>query len=441
MLDKLNKSTKMAAAIYVCIFILLLVCNVLSLYIVDDYRYLFSFTDFERIESLPQILTSMRGHRYSMNGRLIAHSLVQFFGMLPMWLFDVVNSLVFVLQTALICKIARGTASRSNLLLIAVFCATWLFEPVFGQVNLWQDGACNYLWSIVLSFLFLWPFMNEFLYDKPIKTTAGKVCFLLLSFAAGGYSETVSAAAIFMAMLFVGLQMLCGKKKCKPIWALSLVFAFLGYISIYTAPAQWREKSAEMSVAALLRNFANVAGMYWSLFSVCLCAFLILLVLNLADKTEKKRVLLALVFFAGSLAANFIMTFASYYTSRSAVGAFAFLLTADAILLQPLLQKNRYKVLLTGALAILMLATVPALVTGVQDIGATYQYMRENETYIYECRENGILDIEVPLFPVSTKYSEAYDAKYLDTEDPMTWPNDSMAKYYEVNSLIGVYPE
>lgn len=439
--DKRKRSQCLAAALYLCIFLFLLVLNGLSPYIADDFRYLYSFNDFERIESIPQIITSMRAHRYNMNGRLVAHTLVQIFGMLPLWLFDVVNALLFTLQIALIHQLARGDAPRSNGLLLALFCGAWLFCPAFGQVNLWQDGACNYLWSTVLALLYLHPFVEEYLYDRPIRTRFGKFCFLCLSFGAGAYSETVSAAAFGMSVLLVILLLAHRRRRFRPIWGEAIVISFLGYISIYLAPAQWREKSAEMTLPVLLNNFVNVALQYWNLLGVLLIVFLLALVLNLLIRTDRKRIFLALVFFAGSLAANFIMLFASYYTDRSAVGAFTFLLAADAILIYPLLGCKKYKPLLILGFVLTLAATAPALVAGVRDIHDTYTHLQENEAYIYECKEQGILDVQVPVFTASTKYSEATGSIYLNTEDPTTWPNDAMTKYYELKSLLGVILE
>lgn len=67
--------------------------------------------------------------------------------------------------------------------------------------------------------------------------------------------------------------------------------------------------------------------------------------------------------------------------------------------------------------------------------------MKQNEAYIYACKEKGILDIEVPMISGSTKYSVGGSNKYLDTEDAAMWPNYSMSYYYGVNSIIGVISE
>lgn len=433
-----KRSAWVSVTIYLFVFLFVLILNGLSPYIADDFRYLYSFNDFERIESIPQVITSMRAHRYNMNGRLVAHTLVQVLGMLPMWFFDILNAAMLVLQGALLHKIARGRSPRSNKVLMSIFCCIWLFCPAFGQVNLWQDGAVNYLWSAVFALLYLMPFIEEYLYGKAIETGFGKFCFLCLSFGMGAYSETVSAAAIGMSILLVFLLLVFRRHRLKPLWLIAIIIATLGYLSIYTAPAQWREKSAEMTFPVLLNNFLSVAAQYWQLLGVLLVIFAVALVLNLLVRTDSRRVLLALVFLAGSLAANFIMMFASYYTDRSAVGAFVFLLAADAVLIYPLLGCGKFRLWLVVGFLALCTAMGPALYLGVTDICDTYTHLTQNEAYILQCREQGILEIEVPLFTASTKYSEAFGSVYLNTDDPNSWPNDAMIKYYAVHSLLGV---
>lgn len=429
-----------AGGYYLCIFLLMLFLNILTLYISDDFRYLYSFYDYERIESLPQIIMSMRAHRYSMNGRIVVHTLVQIFGMFPMWVFDIVNSGIFVLQVALMHKLAKGEMSRNPIVILMIFCGIWLFCPVFGQVNLWQDGSFNYLWGSVLSLFFLQFYAEKYWNNKNIQTLQGKICFILLSFGVGAYSETASATSIFMAVILLALSVFERRRKCEAFWLASVLVAFLGYITIYLAPAQLRQKSAEMTMSALLSNFMNISMKYWSIMGVLLCAFIVTLVLNIRMKTERRRICLAMVFLVGSLAAHFILVFAQYYVPRSSSAAMVYILAADAILLYPLLDVQRKKLCTILCTAILSLATVPSLGFGICDIVDTYYQMKENEAYIYECRAAGIMDVEVPIIISETNYSVANSGRYLK-EDPTTWPNEAMAVYYGVDSLTGIYEE
>lgn len=434
-LNKLNRSPKVEAVLYGLIFVVMLVFNMLSPYIMDDYKYMFSFADDTRLESLSQLIPSLIGHASHMNGRLVAHGWVQLFALMPLWVFDIVNSLMFVLQMALLCRIARCGREKSNLMIPVIFCVLWLFEPVFAQANLWQDGACNYLWSIVFCLLFILPFTEDYLWEKDIKTPLAKVGFVLFSFLSGAFSETISAAVIFMAGLLILLMVFAEKRKLRIWWIAAVAVAFLGYVSIYLAPAQWVEKATEMHPRILLSNFVTVAGYFRSQFWVLVCAFVILLAMYVTRKENSSRTwMLACVFFAGALAAHFILILANYYTPRSSIGAFALLAAADLILLYAQLDDLKNRVSVASAIVILILAMIPEFFAGVLDISLTYIQLTKNEAYIYECKENGILDVQLPLIESSTKYSIANGRKYLD-EDPSEWPNYSMADYYGVNSI------
>lgn len=435
-----NKNVYTVIGIYAGVFFLLLACNMLTPYAVDDYRYIFSFYDGKPIASLWDIVMSMRVHRYHMNGRIAAHTLVQIFAMLPLWVFDIVNAFMYVLQLVLLYKIARCNDQRSNLVLFALACGAWVVCPAFGQVILWQDGACNYLWSGVFALLYLLPYIELYMRGKNVQTIFGRIVFVCLAFFMGAYSETVSAAAIFMSMLLMGLVFLQKKKKTAIYYA-GMVFATLGYLFIYTAPAQWREKAAQMNISVLLANFVNVAMQYWHLLGILLVLYIILLVLNIKWKTDQRRIFLSLIFFAGSLAANFIMMFASYYTTRSAIGAFVFLMGAVAILLHPAVSCIREKWFPVLMVAVIVMGTIPSLGNGMYDIWQTYQQMTENEAYIIQCAEEGIMDVELPNINSQTKYSAINGLKYLDTETPDIWPNKYMAIYYGVDSIIGVNPD
>lgn len=444
MKKKWNQSSKVSAAVYLAVFAFLFICNGLTLYMGDDYSYRYCFTDGRLIESVSQIIHSMRGHRYNMNGRLVAHALVQLLGMVPLWTFDVLNAGMFTAQLALIMKISRGeSGQRNNLFLLAVFAALWLFTPVFGQVCLWQDGSVNYLWSVVFGLAYLIPHIRYYSRGDTIKSGVQKVLYLCLAFGTGAYSETVSAAVIFMAAVLMVLGYREHREKKTFFGLISLAVAFLGYLSIYTAPAQWRAKAAGGSISLLWENFLLASSMYWKLLWVLLIAFVILLTWNLLIKTEKRTLVLALVFFAGSLAANYILIFASWYIDRSAIGAFVFLLTADTILMRPLLCRQNCLKSANAVLVCLLLAAAPKLWTGTTDIYDTYLEFRANEEWICQSRDEGIMDVVVPLAVSETKYSENFGPGvfYLDVTSSGNWPNVDMARYYGIASLTAIMPQ
>lgn len=140
---RINRSNKVAYAIFAGIFLLLFLCNSLSMYVADDFQYMYSYATNERITRFSQIFPSMVVHTQQMNGRFVSHFLAQLFLMLPKFIFNVINSFFFTMLVFIIYKLAR-IKQENNFLLIGIFASVWLLVPEFGQVVLWLDGACNY---------------------------------------------------------------------------------------------------------------------------------------------------------------------------------------------------------------------------------------------------------------------------------------------------------
>ena len=145
-------------ALSILIVALLFVLNHFMPMFADDYSYSFSFLTDERITSIRQILPSQMAHYHKVNGRIVTHTLAQFFLMMGKTAFDIVNSVATLALLFLIYFHACGTfrnfsISRFSMIAMLLFLET----PDFGQSYLWLVGSCNYLFTFVLVLLFLIP--------------------------------------------------------------------------------------------------------------------------------------------------------------------------------------------------------------------------------------------------------------------------------------------
>ena len=439
-MKKLNHSNKCTTVFFILVFLLMFVCNFFTGMLADDYSYCFSYSTGERITNIMQIFTSLRAHADYMNGRLVAHFWAHLFLMLPSWIFDIVNSFMFTLQIFVMYKISIILPGKkhNNMLIPLIFGCIWIFQPVFGQVNLWLDGACNYLWAISFGLIFIMPYVNLYIKNQPIKNIALQVLFPIFSLLFGAHSENASSAFIFMAMLFLVLTFIYVNKKIPVVYFISIATAVLGYISIYRSPAQIEKKAADFSLMALRNNFAYCFEVFKE-FWILLAIFVVLFVLCVYLKTEKKGILLSLVFFLGGMASHFIMTFAGYYADRSAFCVVALLTLAVAILFNQLTYTS-FDILLICILAVLMLPLAHHVVYGVNDIYNTHLQMQANIEHIYESKENNELDVTINMINSKTAYSAALGMHYADPDSTESWPNPAIANYYGVNSIIGYYP-
>lgn len=440
---QLLRSKKCALLLLLGVFLFMWVCNTFTLEVADDFTYHFSFRTKERITNVFQIFPSMLSHAKFMNGRTVAHFWAQLFEMLPKWIFNLVNSAVFTLQIGLLCRIgtmtAHGETRRNNALIVIAFSLIWLFQPAFGQVNLWLDGACNYLWAGFAGLAFLLPFVREYLSGKSLHKPWHRVLLCIFGFFCGAHSENGSAAVIFMAMLLVLLGGVFEKRRPSSVSIWAMAAAVLGYITIYLSPAELSKKGSELNLITLRRNFVDCLNMLKSVW-LLLGVAAVLFALACLCRVERRHLILAAVFATGALAGNFIMAFASYYEKRSAFCVIVFLVCAVLILANQLWE-TKHKTLLCCALAVCLLPTSYHMMVGANDIYEVYCQMKANETHIYACREQGIMDIEIGLLRIKTGYCAPYALKYVDASDPETWPNDSMARYYGVNSIIGKHKD
>jgi hypothetical protein len=74
-----KRKTMFRGIVLVVLFGLMLALNWLTPLISDDYRYLYSFADGERITAVSQIVPSQIAHYQTINGRVITHTLCQLF--------------------------------------------------------------------------------------------------------------------------------------------------------------------------------------------------------------------------------------------------------------------------------------------------------------------------------------------------------------------------
>lgn len=421
--------------IFLAIFAFMLICNILTLKIADDYSYSFSFATGERIANLKDIFISLKEHAVSVNGRLIAHFFAHFFLMLPSIVFDIVNTLMFVLQIFLICKICKVRNDKFNIfVLVTFFCMIWMYVPAFGQVYLWLDGACNYLWSIVLGLLYIIPYMNEFCNTKSSQKTFSKICFVFFSFFMGGYLENSSPAFIAMSIIFVALCRFYQHKKVQGYQVSAIIVASIGYIGIYLSPAQWQNKSDGFGFGALRQRFINALNVYKNLTAL-LVFFVILLVIAISVKIQIHYIIVAIVFFVGSVCSNFIMILALYYPERCAICPTILLITAVGVLMVPVLE-TRFTITCRCGMAILLLLTTYEIFIGANDIYETFRYMQANETIIVQERDSSATEVRLLLRTPETKYSVLYGLVYLSgDQNADVWPNCHMAKYYGVESI------
>lgn len=433
--ERINRSRLLMFGSLLCMFLIMLFCNIKTNLLADDFMYCFSFADNSRIDNIWDIFPSMAAHRHSMNGRLISHFLVQMFLMLPLWIFKVLNSLVLVAEVYLVYRLANMKRERSNLLLACIFGCIWFFTLNFGQVILWLDGSINYLWATFFSLSFLSVYITKFMDGRDIKPLPLRLLFVLAGFLVGAYSENCSSTVIFAGVCFMLLSRFIKKQKVSPYLWLAILAAFCGFLFMMSAPAEIANKSSQFTLSNLFDNFITALEMYRRIW-LLLAVYAALAAAAYFCRIDMESQILAFMLMLSSLASVFVLTFASFFPERSAYIGTLLIIAADAVLFAALFQ-SRLNALMVSLGLICLMASFYRGAVGVQDIIKTNYFLTENENHIIACREDGIMDVEVYRVYSKTGYCAIEGLGYLNTEVADSWPNKYMAAYFGVDSIIG----
>ena len=433
---KLNASKALMLLALAFMYLVMLYCNLKTNLLADDFMYCFSFADGSRMESLSQLIPSMAAHRLTMNGRLISHGLVQISLMLPLLVFKLLNSAVLVAEVYLVYRIANKGRAANTLLLLCIFGCIWIFTLNFGQVILWQDGSVNYLWATFFSLLYLTVYIRKFMYGRDISSLPLRILYVLAAALIGAYSENCASTVIFLSCCFLLLSRFLKRQKISPYLWLAVLAALCGFAFMMTAPAQIANKSSQFTVSNIFDNFVTAIDMYRRIWTP-MVVYAALAALAYSRRLDRDTQILAALFMLGSLAAVFVLTFASFFPERSAYIGTLLIIAADAVLFAGLFNELQLRPFMLALASVCIMAAAYKGSIGVQDIVKTNYFLTENEKQIIACREEGIMDVEVYRVYSSTGYCALEGLGYLNTEEADSWPNKYMAAYFGVDSIIG----
>ena len=431
-LRELDRSPRAWDITCLVISMLMLALNRLTPYICDDFTYDLNFLTGEPLDSIFEIIPSMYAHSFSMNGRLISHGLAQVFMLLSPGVFDVVNTAVFV---GTLWLMHRLCGSESALLLACSFCLLWLLMPVFGQVVLWQVGAVNYFWSLTALLLFIAPELVRFLEGRVLLwRNWHRAAFCVYGFFFGWYNEIASFVGICMVPCLILLGRWLNKDKIRLHRLLPVLFAVLGYAVMLSMPAQASNKSGGLTAALLVRRFAVCSGMLVKYLLPLLIPLALILFFKF-DSLPRKKLILSGLFALAGVCANYMPLAASYYPERCLCTPVLLLIMA---LLFPLSEfaKREYRMNFCPVCAVVICLSAPFILTGSADIVSCHRQHAQREQTIAAAVDAGERDVTANVVIPQTRWSGYWGVRDL-TDDPDTWPNHDMARYYGLDSLIG----
>lgn len=452
---------------YATFFLFYFILNVFTpLSFGDDYVYSFIWEGHSiyeplsenaiRVSSLKDLFTSQVLHYYTWSGRIVSHILAQFFLWIGKNVFNVCNAFASILLVAEIywCShkgIIKNTANVETLCVI--FFALWAFSPGFGDVFLWLDGACNYLWTTVILLGFILPYIRRY-YSASEGIQQDNIYSLLMFFGgiiAGCTNENVVCWVILMLAVLVFRVWKNG--NVEHALYCGMAGLVIGYALLMVAPG---------NMARLLTEKSGYNWFTWSGFAVKVALFILLLLYfqiflwlfnlrslhTLGGKAHKKNealgkeVMLIKILCAASFGMTFMMLFSPNFLPRSAFPGSVFLIIAACILLRI---QDEYAIILISKRIKRVVCVVGMLffvITTVATFYGTYYYGEQVRDIVAKVKasdyaKNSVINVSSirPVHDVINKASYYHLNFFKMSADEKDWRNVSFARYYGIKGI------
>ncbi len=189
-IEKFSKFIKISAKIglILLIFASVLILNHSVMLSPDDYTYSWvQGSNMERVDGIDDCIKTGKFLYNNWTGRIIPHVLVGIFRNMNPLIFEVINSLVFMLFIILITKVLNKKSGFLSILSVFGYLA---FSMMFGEKFAWISGALNYLWPSTFMVILIYYFYNYYIGEKDLNVL-GKIALILFAFITGFSHENI----------------------------------------------------------------------------------------------------------------------------------------------------------------------------------------------------------------------------------------------------------
>lgn len=443
---KMNHQTKALFALILAGGVFL-VLNFLTPYVADDWSYSGS-------TGLIDVFRQEYTHYFHTNGRSMAHILARFFLMYPKPVFNLANSIVYVIFTYLI--FLHGTYGMKLDLYHKIVCYLLIHLMLFiyvlnwGQVFLWLDGACNYLWTCTWMLFYLLPFRIYFSLEGKEREWISRwwmIPGMLLAGAIAGWcNENTSGGVILLTILFLLYFFLKKRKTHRWMWA-GLSSSMITFMIMLLSPGNAHRRTYFVDNRAwynqLIDHFLTLTNRYWETHRYLLIVFIIVLVFLLQQKMIQDKVCLLGMYGIVSAGICYALAFSPVTGGRPFFGSSIFLILAVILSLACLLEADsRSKIAVNAYFGVLLCFATINFLNGFADIAYYKVHSDRRDAFVKQQRENGYTNLVVnELSPKpKTKYNAAWGLSDL-LNDPKDWPSTAYARYYGADTVTAVSNE
>lgn len=306
------------------IFVSMLILSHSVLLSPDDYNYTFvqGTNNTQRVDSISNAIQTAKFFYNNWTGRIIPHVLIGIFRNLPSLVYEISNSIIFLVFIIFITKVLNKKTSFLSIVGVFGYLA---FSMMFGEKFAWISGSFNYLWPCTFLVIFIYYFYNYFIDEKKLNMLS-KIALILFSFIVGFSHENVAfvgGAFLVCLILFNIKKFLRFDKNKKIVVSLIFIMFCLGAFATIFAPGNLSRMGQVAGEKSFSWEFVqNYKDNKVVLLAVLVSMILAFIIQNFKNKNLKKLNYIEiknqfLYFILPSLIATIPMAIITYFPPRA----------------------------------------------------------------------------------------------------------------------------
>lgn len=434
-----NKRCKSIAMILLLIAIAFLMfrLNRPTPWVVDD---ILKGEGAKRLHTFQQYFDHIWGFYFSWGGRIWGELFAYLFLSIPKRVFDIINTIGYLVFTGLIYVNITGKFKCSPSLFLMINFLLFACLPAFGQDILWISGTANYMWASIIPLLYI-AFWRRY-FDQEIKgfnELPALIFSFVLAVLSGWANENVSVAFIFLAICYMAMYR--DKYGSIPHFAISgLIGLLVGTFLLWFAPGNFARFAAEKHSKSILHMIHNVFHNVSALFDLNSTLLLILFftMLVILGRSSKKG-LSAIFMLAGVLSAVAMSVVGSVYM-RTFLGPVVLMIIAVGILYDDWhdsVNVRKCRIVLFVCLCLGMHIFYATARNGINDYANAWN---QNLEIIKVEKEKGNLDVYVNPITPKNKFCATYGLDDIKPkENNQHWLNQGVARAFGLHTIQSVH--
>lgn len=449
MIKKINNILCIIASFSaICVtYLFILNINNFAGYTGDDFLYHFIYrgawptSELSEYHNLFDYISAIYTHMSIWNGRMTSIIFEILAMQIPKILFNVINSLIYVLVGILLNVIVSGRKVFFRpLQLTATFLMMWFFLPGIGTTVLWVSGAANYLWATVIILLFLLPYRFNFMVKHHTKTFS--IGLIALGILAGFTNEVAGSTSFLVALLLT----IYNFKESRDTGVLAqmggvaaVLVSFLIQLSLSSHSAETSNYGETVSLPIHIQNLitGTIQNSGWIILMILTFGIVLWFSRESLNIYSKDLIFKSLIFFGSGFAGLGALIISPITPSRmwfasNVLFIVSLLLFVEAW--QEVRLWSRWTYLPISVFIVWMgFAGVSSYITNLKDVQNSYKRFYTDEVISKEAKASGKHESRVPGMNITNNPFNPYDGTpYLTaSEHPeKQWTNAWFAKYY-----------